>query len=130
MGETFGQALAEIRSSRPGMTRERLSQSELARAAGVDHSFVSRLERDLRAPSRDTVLLFGQVLAVTPAERDRLLMAASFLPTDPTSLLTGEVALAAAWRFLRDPAVAERDRADFRDMLTLLVQQFVRRRAA
>ena len=130
MPETFGQVLAALRTSRPGTTREQLSQSELAQAAGVDHSYVSRLERDQRVPSRESVLLFGRVLAATPAELDRLLVAAGFLPQDPARLLDEEPALAAAWHFLHDPAVPDPVRADFREMLALLVQQFTRRRAA
>ena len=130
MSETFGQALAAVRMSRPGTTREQLSQSEVAKAAGISHSYISRLERDLRVPSRDTVVLLGQVLQATPAELDRLLTAAGFLPHDPASLLAREPALAAAWRYLHDPLVPERDRADFREMLGMLVQQFTRRRAA
>jgi transcriptional regulator with XRE-family HTH domain len=130
MAETFGEALAAVRTSRPGTTRDHLSQSELAGAAGFDHSYISRLERGQRAPSREAVLLLGRVLQTTPAELDRLLIAAGFLPQDPAGLLAGEPALAAAWRVLHDPAATDRDRAEFRELLGLLVRQFTRRRSA
>lgn len=130
MAETFGEALAAVRTSRPGTARDHLSQSELAGAAGFDHSYISRLERDQRTPSREAVLLLGRVLQTTPAELDRLLIAAGFLPQDPAGLLAGEPELAAAWRVLHDPATTDRDRAEFRELLGLLVQQSTRRRAA
>ena len=130
MPETFGAALAAVRATRPGATRDQLSQSELARLAGLDHSYISRLEHDRRAPSRDAALLLGRVLGATPAERDRLLVAAGFRPDDPAGLLAGEPALAEAWQILSDPHTPERDRAEFRELLGLLVRQFARRRAA
>jgi transcriptional regulator with XRE-family HTH domain len=130
MAETFGEALAAIRASRPGTTRDSLAQAELARRAGLDHSYISRLEADLRAPSHEVVLLLGRVLAAPPAELDRLLIAAGDLPRDPTSLLSGEPALVEAWRVLHDSGLPERDQAEFRELLGLLVRQFTRRRAA
>jgi transcriptional regulator with XRE-family HTH domain len=128
MPETFGEALAALRATRPGAAREQLSQSELAKRAGLDHSYISRLENDRRAPSRDAVLRLGRVLEATPADLDRLLLAAGYAPDDPVGLLADEPEFVAAWRYLRDPAVPDRDRADLREMLAMLVRQFARRR--
>ncbi len=57
-----------------------LSQSRLAARAGYDHSYVSRLESDTRAPTRDAVLSLGNAMGLAEVERDYLLAAAGFLP--------------------------------------------------
>lgn len=55
-----------------------VTQSELARRIGVDHSFVSRLESDARQPSRATVWDIAWALGMDDAARDELLSAAGF----------------------------------------------------
>ena len=62
--------------------RAELSQSELARRAGVDPSFVSYLEAGQRTAERATVQLIAAALRLPQSDRDMLTMAAGFLPGD------------------------------------------------
>ena len=115
---SFGQVLAEMRA------RYGASQSRLAHEAGFDHSYISRLEAGKREPSRDTVLAIAEVLEAPQLELDRLLIAAGFRPTDDSSLFADEPAIAEAVRLLRDPRVPEPMRANFREVMSLLVKQW------
>lgn len=73
----FATTLRDLRTLR------RLSQSRLARWAGVDHSYVSRLESRDRAPTREMVETLAGAMDLTGAERSALLMAGGFLPWAP-----------------------------------------------
>ena len=57
-----------------------LSQSQLARAIGVDHSTISRFERGERRPRRLTVLKLARALDLDRATRLRLLASAGYAP--------------------------------------------------
>jgi transcriptional regulator with XRE-family HTH domain len=70
--ETFASLLRTFRQER------RWTQSSLADAAGYDRSYISYLERGLRNPTRDVVLTLARVLALSPSERDTLLLSARF----------------------------------------------------
>lgn len=72
--QTFADALIEARY------RASVSQSRLAEKAGCEHSFVSRLEGGHRQPSRDMVVALATALRCSPADRDRLLLAAGYAP--------------------------------------------------
>jgi len=71
---TFG---VELRRSRE---RRALSQSKLAKLAGLDHSYVSRIEAGDRNPSKAAVLLLASAMRCEQAEQDGLLVAARYLP--------------------------------------------------
>jgi transcriptional regulator with XRE-family HTH domain len=115
---SFAAVLAEFRNARG------LSQSRLAHEAGFDHSYISRLEAGKREPSRDTVLALGDVLELDSRQLDHLLVAAGFRPTDDSNLFADEPAIAEAVRLLRDPRLPEATRANFREVMTLLVKQW------
>lgn len=71
----FGELLSCLRLA-AGM-----SQHALGLAAGVDASYINRLERGERSePSREVVIALARVLDVTPVERERLLWTAGYLP--------------------------------------------------
>lgn len=57
----FGQALAARRAVAG------VSQEELAYQAGVDRTFVSRLERGIRQPTISTLIALGAALGVSAA---------------------------------------------------------------
>ncbi|MDR0779482.1 MAG: helix-turn-helix domain-containing protein [Pseudomonadales bacterium] len=57
----FGEVLHRYRSARD------ISQEELAFAAGVDRTFISRLERGIRQPTITTLISLGQALNVSAA---------------------------------------------------------------
>lgn len=83
----FGSLLAELRIAR------RVSQTTLAERAGLDHSYVSRLECGTRRPSYEAVIGLSQALELSAAKTDRLLIAAHFPPASrPMQAL-----LAAVW---------------------------------
>lgn len=63
------------------------TQEEVAEAAGLDPSYVSRLESGSRAPKRGSVLRLGEALGITAEETDRLLLAADFRPVNIGSAL-------------------------------------------
>ena len=62
MRMTFGQALKQIRREK------RVSQRELASGAGVDFSYISKIENDrLPPPSAETIIRICQILDI-PSE--------------------------------------------------------------
>ncbi len=119
----FGQTLARLR------TTQRLSQNQLAQRAGLNHSYISRLESGGRGePSRTVVEQFVGALGLDPTGRDAddLRMAAGFLPADPAHLLTGETSLAKLATLLEDERLPDASRATLRRLLALLVEEYTR----
>ena len=62
IGLIFGRVLRRHRSEK------NISQEELAFLAGVDRTFVSRLERGIRQPTITTVIGIGQALGISAAD--------------------------------------------------------------
>lgn len=62
VGPIFGEVLRRYRS------KLGVSQEELAFRAGVDRTFVSRIERGLRQPTITTLIGLGAALGVSAAE--------------------------------------------------------------
>lgn len=60
--ELFGTCLRQARRSR------RLTQAQLAEAAGLSLEMIGRLERGLTAPSFETIGALAVALGITPAE--------------------------------------------------------------
>ncbi len=119
----FGQTLTRLR------TAQRLSQNQLAQRAGLNHSYISRLESGGRGdPSRVVVEQFVGALGLDPAGRDAddLRMAAGFLPIDPAHLLTGETSLAKLAALLEETNLPEPSRTTLRRILALLVEEYTR----
>lgn len=83
---SFAETLTRLRR------RTRFSQARLARSAGFDHSYMSRLESGNRMPTRSAVEKISDTLELTPEDRDDLLISAGFLPVDFDPV---------AWRELR-----------------------------
>lgn len=78
---TFGNTLHRMRMQRG------LSQAEIARRTGLNHSYISRLESGTRYPTRPAVMGITDALNATPAERDELLLQAGFAPVDINNYL-------------------------------------------
>jgi transcriptional regulator with XRE-family HTH domain len=119
----FGQTLTRLR------TAQRLSQNQLAQRAGLNHSYISRLESGGRGdPSRVVVEQFVGALGLDPAghDADDLRMAAGFLPIDPAHLLTGETSLAKLAALLEETHLPEPSRTTLRRILALLVEEYTR----
>lgn len=81
MSSSYGSLLRSLREAKD------VSQSELGRSAGFDHSYLSRLESGARNPTREAVIAIAQALDCTRAETDWLLHAARFAPVDLRSVL-------------------------------------------
>src|SRR5215470_12958955 len=82
----FGELLRAWRTAR------KLSQLDMAEAAGVSARHLSYLETGRSHPSREMVLLLGDVLDVPLRERNALLDAAGFAPRyRETDLLSDEM---------------------------------------
>lgn len=103
--------------------RRRMSQSRLAKAAGFDHSYVSRLESGTRMPTRDAVVKLAEAMTLGDSERDALLAAAGFMPGRIESLFASEPVLSEVLGLLQDHAVPADVRDDVRHMISLLVKQ-------
>jgi transcriptional regulator with XRE-family HTH domain len=74
-----------------------MSQSELARRAGVHHTLVSRLESGARSPSRKVVARLIRVLAGDDSElAARLLAAAGYAPF----AIAGQSGVREVWELL------------------------------
>lgn len=119
----FGQTLARLRAA------QRLSQNQLAGRAGLNHSYISRLESGGRGdPSREVVEQCVTALGLEPtgAEADELRMSAGYLPADPAHLLAGNTDLAAIARLLDNPRLPEPSRATLRRFLATLVEEYSR----
>ena len=71
---TFAETLRNTR------TAARVSMGQLGRSSGYSRSYISRLEDDLRHPTRGTVMQIAAALNCTSLERDRLLVSAGYLP--------------------------------------------------
>lgn len=56
--------------------------ARIARSAGIDPSYLSRLLNGTRAPSRETVDVLCSTLGLSRAERNRLTLVAGYLPVD------------------------------------------------
>jgi transcriptional regulator with XRE-family HTH domain len=62
IGQIFGEILRRHRSD------QNISQEELAFQAGVDRTFISRLERGIRQPTITTLIGIGQALGISAAD--------------------------------------------------------------
>ncbi len=114
---SFGRVLKRFREER------RVSQSKLAKRAGFDHSYVSRLESAARTPTRDAVEQLAEALELTGVEHDELLVAAGFLPREISSLLAGEPEITEVLNLLQNSEVPEEYRTSMRQVLRVLADQ-------
>ena len=91
MGVSYGQAL------RAGRRAAGLTQRDLAGRAGLDFTYISKLENDrIPPPATDTVVLLARVLGMST---DVALALAGKLPTEVEQQVSGS---AAAQEFLRE----------------------------
>lgn len=101
--------------------RRNLSQSALAREAGLDASFISRLERGERMPgTANSVSKLAKALRLNDQERVDLMLCAGLVPPIPPAD-TPEVLL--AWA-LRDAAVPQGELERLRDWIRVLKEKY------
>jgi transcriptional regulator with XRE-family HTH domain len=96
-----------------------ISQSKLGELAGLDHSYISKLESNHRNPDRSAVDKVARALNLSEVSTDKLLAGAGFLPRNANNLLeTPEL------RYLSDlmMVMPEPLRADVRAMLRIALR--------
>ena len=99
--------------------RAGLSQSKLAEAADLDHSYASRLESGAREPSRDCANRLADALGLEDAERTHFLAVAGYTNGPPPPY---DPEIEAANRLLTDPAIPEARKAWLRAFIGLAVE--------
>lgn len=103
-----------------------LSQRALARAAGINPAIANRLESADRGPSGpDQVRALARALRLEAEQEDRLLGAAGFWPDVYLRVGPGDPTLLRVARLLANQRVAEPERARFRRIVDLLIDQWV-----
>lgn len=90
---TFAKALRSV------FYASSMSQVRVSKAAGIDHSYLSRLmSGDRDRPLESVVLALADALECDDEDRDRLLMAAGYLPLDRTNVFLDQPELRAVVR--------------------------------
>ncbi len=109
--------------------RERagLSCNELARAVGVDPSYISRLERSEREPPRRRIVEgLASALELSLDDQDRLLVSAGYAPATVALLGRWDSTLQAVADVLVDRRISSQELDDFRQVIELLAQRWRR----
>lgn len=118
--ESFGAVLRELRE------RAKLSQSALARGAGLDPSFVNRLESGQRGADRSVVEALARALELSGPDADRLLAAGGHLPAIFARVGLDDPTLQLVARVLGDEELAPSDRAEFRQVVEAIGRRWQR----
>jgi transcriptional regulator with XRE-family HTH domain len=120
----FGEALRRFRVARGR------SQASLAAAAGVDRSYVNRLETGERgAPALPAVEALAEALALTDPEADQLLAAAGQLPRSLRALGPADPTLLLLAQRLTDPQLSPAARAALRATVGFIARHWGERGA-
>jgi len=91
------------------------SQSDLGRHAGVNASYINRLESGVRrVPTADVARALAAGLELSPQETDRFLWSAGGLPPSFQQLACGDPTILAVARLLSDRRLSPEAVADFR----------------
>ena len=102
-----------------------MSGSALARSAGIDPSYLNRIERGEREPpGRELVLALAAGLRLSGVDTDRLLAAAGHLPKAIARLGALDPTLLAVAQVLTDAAVPTAAQTDFRHIVELLARRW------
>jgi len=105
--------------------RAGLSCNELARAVGVDPSYISRLERGEREPPRRRVIeRLAEVLKLPLEDQDRLLVSAGYAPATVAVLGRWDATLQEVADVLVDGRIPSRELEDFRQVIHLLASRW------
>lgn len=113
MNEPFGSVLKGV------LNMHRLPYAKAAEMADYDHSYVSRLIRGARMPTREFIERLVIGCGFSDEEWDRLLIAADFAPRHAAALLDPE--LREAVEFLADASIPQPYRESLRLQISALV---------
>ena len=110
--------------------RAGLSQSRLAGASRIDPAYVNRIEASAAShalvPRGPILERLSRALELTSAERDRLYLAAGRCPPTLAALGSWDPALAMVADLLAHPDLGPDDRAEFRQVVAVLVDRWRR----
>lgn len=118
--ESFGAVLRGLRE------RAKLSQSALARGAGLDPSFINRLESGQRGADRAVVEGLVRALDLSGSDADRLLAAGGHLPAIFARVGLDDPTLQLVARVLVDEEISPSDRAEFRQVVEAIGRRWRR----
>lgn len=105
--------------------RAQLSQSTLGAHAGVNSSYINRLESGVRgAPTAEVARALAAGLALSPQETDRLLWSAGTLPLSLQTLTPGDPTILTVARLLGDHRLSPEARADFRACVEVMARRW------
>ncbi|MBI3970326.1 MAG: helix-turn-helix domain-containing protein [Chloroflexi bacterium] len=117
--EGFGDVLRELRVERG------VSQAALAARAGVDRSYVNRLEAGERgAPALPALEAFAEALELSDAEADRLFTAAGVLPRSLRALGPADPTILLLAQRLVDPRLSAASRAALRSTVEAIARHW------
>jgi transcriptional regulator with XRE-family HTH domain len=115
----FAEVLRDLRLARGS------SQATVATRAGLDRSYVNRLEAGERgAPAAPTVEALASALDLSAVETDRLFAAAGLLPPSLRSLGPADPTLLLVAQRLIDPALSADARAALRVTLDFIARHW------
>ncbi len=104
MLSSFGHLLKEYRLQR------HMTQKVLAKAIGVNGSYIARLERDERRPSRRVVTNVARAMNLSAEDQDRLLASAQHLPEGDLARIVEHSGVSLAHPVIQAVANALQDR--------------------
>lgn len=119
MTESFAGLLAEFRE------RAGRSRNNLAHQVAVDASYLTRIEHGERAPPRPHIVAgIARALRLSAYDRNRLLVAAGYLPTSVSRLGRWDECLQVVADVLNDPHLSASERQHFKDVVALIAAQW------
>lgn len=116
---SFGALLLQLR------LRSGRSGSSVARGAGIDASYLSRLERAEREPPRrDVVDALVRELQLSPDDGDQLLVAAGYPPRALARLGPDDPTIHMVASILANDAIPPGERSEFRQVIDILAKRW------
>lgn len=116
---SFGALLLQLR------LRSGRSGSSVARGAGIDASYLSRLERSEREPPRrDVVEALIRELQLDPSDGDQLLVAAGYPPRALARLGPDDPTIHLVASILANDAIPQGERSEFRQVIDILAKRW------
>ena len=118
-GSLFGATLRRFRE------RAGLSQNALAQRAGVNASYINRLESgDRRRPTEQVCAAIGRTMHLTIAELDELLLSAGYAPLWLRLAGTADPTVNALASLLTDDAISDGALLDARAVIETVITRF------
>ncbi|MBD3375762.1 helix-turn-helix domain-containing protein [candidate division KSB1 bacterium] len=117
--KTFGEHLRELRKQR------NLTQRELAQKAGIDFTYLSKVETSrMSPPSEKTILDIAAVLELNQDESDELLLLAKKIPSSAKNMIIENQHIQEVFRTARNSDLTEKDWQD----IMYLIKDEIRKR--